>query len=313
MNETPLVSIVIGFYNAGKFIMEAVESVMNQSLDDWQLLLVDDGSSDASSDIAQYFSQQHPGKIHYLEHKDHCNRGVCVSRNLGISKAAGRFIAILDADDVWQPHKLAQQTAILQAHPEAGMVFGASRYWNSWTGAEADKNSDYIPRLGVTADTLYEPPALLKLCHPLGRVTAPCPSDLLLRHEIVEAVNGFEEKFTGIYQLYEDQAFLAKVYLSAPVFVSSSTWTGYRLHPDSCCYRVASSGDEPLARMFYLQWLKDYLHTNQIEDVSIHKALNTALLLQRHPLLNQLVNLPRTATTQGKKLIRRLQHVSRIK
>lgn len=306
MMQTPLISIVIGFFNAEKFIRETVESVMNQSLDDWELLLVDDGSSDASSDIAQLFSQQHPGKIHYLEHEDHRNRGVCASRNLGISKAAGRFIAILDADDVWQPHKLAQQAAILQAHPEAGMVFGASHYWNSWTGTEADKNSDYIPRLGVTPDTLHKPPTLLKRCHPLGRATAPCPSDLLLRHEIVEAVNGFEEKFTGIYQLYEDQAFLAKVYLSTPVFVSSSSWTRYRLHPDSCCYRVARSGDESLARLFYLNWLKDYLHTNQIEDVSIHKALNKELLLQRNPLLNQLANLPQTLLIQCKKLFKRL-------
>jgi glycosyltransferase involved in cell wall biosynthesis len=307
MMQTPLVSIVIGFFNAEKYIRETVESVMNQSLDDWELLLVDDGSSDASSDIAQLFSQQRPGKIHYLEHEDHRNRGVCASRNLGISKAVGRFIAILDADDVWQPHKLAQQAAILQAHPEAGMVFGASYYWNSWTGTEADKNSDYIPRLGVTADTIHNPPTLLKRCHPLGRATAPCPSDLLLRHEIVEAVNGFEEKFTGIYQLYEDQAFLAKVYLSTPVFVSSSSWTRYRLHPDSCCYRVASSGNESLARLFYLNWLKDYLHANQIEDASIRKALNKELLLQRNPLLNQLVNLPQTVLIQCKKLIKRLR------
>ncbi|MEN8131394.1 MAG: glycosyltransferase [Pseudomonadota bacterium] len=312
MNKTPLVSIIVGFFNSEKFITETVESVINQSLDDWELLLVDDGSSDASSDIAQRFSQQNPGKIHYLEHEGHCNRGVCASRNLGISKAAGQFIAILDADDVWQPNKLAQQTAILQAHPEAGMVFGASQYWNSWNGVEADKNGDYIPRLGVTADALHHPPTLLKQCHPLGRATAPCPSDLLLRHEVVEAVNGFEKEFNGIYQLYEDQAFLAKVYLSTPIFVSSSSWTKYRLHPDSCCYRVESAGEESLVRLFYLNWLKNYLHTQHIDDASIHKALKKTLLLQCTPMLNQLVSFPQKALRQGKKLLNRLHQTMRF-
>ena len=289
MNHAPLVSIIIGFLNAEKFITETVESVINQSLEDWELLLVDDGSSDASSEIAQRFSHQHSHKIHYLEHDGHCNRGVCASRNLGISKATGRYIAILDSDDVWQADKLLQQTAILEAQPEAGMVFGASCYWNSWSDSEKN-NRDYTPPLGVTADTLHRPPSLLKSCHPLGRATAPCPSDLLLRHEVVKAVNGFEEQFNGIYQLYEDQAFLAKIYLSTPVFVSSSSWTKYRLHANSCVYRVESAGEEAQVRLFYLSWLKNYLHTQHIDDASIHKALRKALFYQRNPLLNQFVN-----------------------
>ena len=289
MNQAPLVSVIIGFFNAEKFITETIESVMNQSLDDWELLLVDDGSSDAGSGIAQRFSLQHPHKIHYLEHEGHRNRGVCASRNLGISKATGKFIAILDSDDVWQPNKLSQQTAILEAQPGAGMVFGASCYWNSWSGSEAEKSSDYTPPLGVAADTLHYPPTLLERCHPLGRATAPCPSDLLLRREVVNAVNGFEEQFNGIYQLYEDQAFLAKIYLSTPVFVSSSSWTKYRLHADSCVYRVENAGEEARVRLFYLNWLKNYLNRQHIHDAGIHKALGRALFLQRHPMLNKLL------------------------
>lgn len=290
MNQAPLVSVIIGFFNAEKFITETIESVMNQSLDDWELLLVDDGSVDASSDIAQRFSRLYPHKIHYLEHEGHRNRGVCASRNRGISKATGKFIAILDSDDVWQADKLLQQMAILEAQPEAGMVFGASCYWNSWSGSEAEKSSDYTPPLGVAADTLHYPPTLLKRCHPLGRATAPCPSDLLLRREVVKAVNGFEEQFNGIYQLYEDQAFLAKIYLSTPVFVSSSSWTKYRLHPDSCVYRVESAGEEAQVRLFYLSWLENYLHTQHIDDPGIHGAIKKALFFQRNPMLNQLAS-----------------------
>lgn len=307
MNNTPSVSIVVGFFNAATFIAETVESVLNQTLDDWELLLVDDGSQDASCEIAKRFSRQYPDKIRYLEHDGHRNLGVCASRNLGLRHTVGQFIAILDSDDVWQAAKLEQQTAILKTNPAAGMVFGASSYWQSWTGAADDAQRDYVPRLGVEPDTLHLPPTLLVRCHPLGRATAPCPSDLLLRREVLETIGGFEEDFIGIYQLYEDQAFLAKVYLTTPVFASNSTWTRYRLHPDSCCYRVASSGDEPAARSYYLNWLREYLRTNSVDDARVYKALNRALLLQRSPTLSWFAGVPDTVTRLGKKLLRNVR------
>src|SRR5215212_3295723 len=148
MSSNPLVSIIIPFLNAGKFIQEAIDSVFAQTYDNWELLLVDDGSTDASREIALLLATQHPVKVRYVEHNDHENRGACASRNLGVRNAQGEYIALLDADDVWLPHKLERQLAILDSYPEAAMVYGATQYWHSWTGNPEDIQRDYVPNLG---------------------------------------------------------------------------------------------------------------------------------------------------------------------
>src|SRR5262249_36292098 len=140
----PLVSIIIPFLNAEKFLQETIESVFTQTYTNWEILLVDDGSIDSSTSIAQRYAEQSPSEVRYLEHANHQNQGVCASRNLGVSKARGKYIALLDADDVWLPHKLEQQVAILESQPEAGMVYGASQYWYGWTGVIEDAQRDFV-------------------------------------------------------------------------------------------------------------------------------------------------------------------------
>jgi glycosyltransferase involved in cell wall biosynthesis len=273
MNSRPLVSSVIIFLNAEKFIEEAIESVFAQTYDNWELLLVDDGSTDGSTQIALRYAERHPEKVRYLEHPGHQNRGMGASRNLGISRARGEYIALLDADDVWLPHKLEQQVTIMNSHPEAGMVRGLSQYWYSWTGDPEDVQRDFVPELGVEANKLYEPPTLLTLLHPLGDANPPCPSDLLFRREMGERVGGFEEAFKGIYHMYEDQAFLAKVYLKELVFVASECWDRYRRHPEQCVVVVRREGQHHAAQLFFLNWLAEYLYEQGIREIEVWKRL----------------------------------------
>ena len=150
---------------------------------------LDDGSSDENTGVAKRCAEEYPGRVHYFEHPQHRNRGVCFSRNLSVKQATGEYVALLDADDVWLPRKLERQLAILPAHPAAGLVFGVSQYWMSWPG-EPDRN-DSMPALGIEPDTLFTPPSLFFLLYPLGRGAAPCPSDLLLPRDLVERVGGF--------------------------------------------------------------------------------------------------------------------------
>jgi len=124
MNQKPLISGIMIFFNPGKFIEEAIASVVDQTYDNWELLLVDDGSSDESTAIALEYAQKYPDKIRYLEHEGHQNRGMSATRNLGIRNAQGEYLAFLDSDDVWSPRKLEEQLAILEAHPTAALVFG---------------------------------------------------------------------------------------------------------------------------------------------------------------------------------------------
>jgi glycosyltransferase involved in cell wall biosynthesis len=97
MKENPLVSVVIAFYNEEDLLHEAIESVILQDYDNWELLLVDDGSIDQSSSIAKKYSEAYDGKISYLEHEGHQNRGLSASRNLGIQvlKATSSHFSML--------------------------------------------------------------------------------------------------------------------------------------------------------------------------------------------------------------------------
>jgi glycosyltransferase involved in cell wall biosynthesis len=271
------VSIVVTFLNEERFIEEAILSVFTQTYDKWELLLVDDGSTDKSTEIALRYAEQHPDKVRYLEHPGHQNRDRSASRNLGISHARGEYIAFLDADDVWLPKKLEQQVAILDKGPQAGMVFGRTKYWRGWTGNPEDSRRDFIPEYAVRSDTLVKPPALLLLSYPLGTGCAPCPSDLLLRREVVEDTGGFEEDFRGIYGWYEDQVLLAKVYLKTAVFVAGRCWDKYRIRPDSCSAVAQEKGQYFPARLFFLEWLATYLSEQRLEDSEIWAALHRAL------------------------------------
>jgi glycosyltransferase involved in cell wall biosynthesis len=273
MSNNPLVSCIITFLNAERFFREAIESVLAQTHGNLEILLVDDGSTDESTQIALRYGELFPEKVRYLEHEGHENRGAAASRNLGIGQARGEYLALLDADDVWLRRKLEEQVAILETHPEAGMVYGQSQYWHSWTSEPEDAHRDHVPKLGVQPDTIFEPPTLSRLVYPLGNAAVPCPSDLLLRREAVERVGGFEEAFRGLYQLYDDQTFLAKVYLNEPVFVAGKCWDRYRRHPDQCMAVVREAGQEQSVRLAFLQWLAEYFYAQRVGDTELWKLL----------------------------------------
>lgn len=312
MSSKPRVSIITPFWNTEKFIQEAIDSVLAQTYDNWELLLIDDGSTDISTQIARRYAEQHPEKVRYLDHEGHQNRGACASRNLGVLNAKGEYIALLDADDVWLPYKLEQQVAILDSHPEAAMVYGATQYWHSWTRNSEDVRRDYVPNIGIKPDTLVRPPTLLTL-YLQSRARTPCPSDILLRREIIECVGGFEESFRGIYQLYEDRAFLAKVYLKAPVFIASECWDKYRLHPDSCVSVVRRARQKYAVGLFYLNWLEKYLAEQGIKNIEIRRALRDkqqryrhANLRDRHETLSRLLGHARHLVGQLKRFLKRM-------
>jgi glycosyltransferase involved in cell wall biosynthesis len=184
MSDNPIVSVIMIFLNEERFIREAIDSVLAQTYHDWELLLVDDGSADASTEIAQSYAEQYPGKIRYLEHEGHQNHGMSATRNLGISKAQGKYIGFLDGDDVYLLYKLEQQVAILDSQPEAAMVYGHTQDWFGWTGKPEDIECDLLYDLGVPPDTIIHPPTLLGL---VLQQLAPssCTCGVLLRREIV--------------------------------------------------------------------------------------------------------------------------------
>ncbi len=305
LSDKPLVSVIIIFLNAERFLEEAIESVLSQTFANWELLLVDDGSTDGSTEIARSYSENESGKVGYLEHDRHENRGMSASRNLGIRYSKGKHIAFLDSDDVWLPHKLERQVAILNAHPEAGMVYGGSQYWYSWMGSAEIAERDYVLKLGIQPNSLVKPPTLLTLLLE-SKAPTPCPSDILLSRETVQNVGGFEESFLGPYQLFEDQAFLSKVYLQTPVFVSGECWDRYRQHPDSCVSVANATGQKYNAGIFFIRWLEGYLSAKGITDIGVWQALRKKCWRYRHPKLYSLLAQVRGWTTQPKEGLKSL-------
>jgi glycosyltransferase involved in cell wall biosynthesis len=277
-----LVSIIIIFLNGERFIEEAITSVLQQTYTDWELLLVDDGSQDASTRLARRYAEQLPGKVRYLEHDHHANLGMSASRNLGIRHARGEFIAFLDADDVWLPHKLQEQVAILNAHPQAAMVYGATEYWFSWTGRAEDARRDIAMGLGVEPESLIEPPALVSALLQDQVATATCG---LARRHIIQEVGGYEESFRG---LFEDQVFHSKVCLKAPVFVSGRCWYKYRKHPDSFCAVAERDEQHHAERLNFLNWLESYSDQQGVADTGLRQAIKRERWKASHPRLSRL-------------------------
>jgi len=297
----PRVSAVIIFLDAEAYLEEAIRSVLGQSYADWELILVDDGSRDGSSRIARDHAARSPERIRYARHDDGSNRGMSASRNLGVRFARGDYVAFLDSDDVWLPTKLEEQVTILEAEPRAGALFGATEYWHSWTGAAEDQERDKIIRVGEPGEAVFgrvlEPPELLLRLYPLGRGCSPSMSGFVARREVFAHVGGFEEAFRDFY---EDQAFLAKLYLEVPVILSPLCWDRYRQHPASCVAREMAAGSYHRVRKRFLLWFGTYLAKSCHATPEVRAAWLRASRTYRHPIP---FALPRFLHAVGRRLL----------
>ena len=285
VRERPLVSAIIIFLNAARFLEEAIQSVLGQEYAHWELLLVDDGSTDGSSVLALDYARRYPGKIRYLEHEGHQNRGMSASRNLGIRDARGAYVGFLDADDIWLPHKLAEQVALLESLPQAAMVYGRTLIWYSWTGEPELSSRDFFFDLGVEPNTLLAPPHLLVLLLQ-NKVQTPTTCNALLRREVFSQVGMFEERFRG---MYEDQVFFAKVELASYVYVAGECWARYRQHAGNWSAQNKSERSYYAARLRFLLWFEQYLSEQETQPPEVWRALRRELRTARHPRLRRLV------------------------
>lgn len=110
-NRLPLVSVVMPAYNAVRWIAEAIVSVQQQTVTDWELLVVDDGSTDMTCSVVEQLAAGDP-RIRLI--RCEANQGVAYARNLGLDMSRGQYVALLDSDDVWYPQKLEQQIALAE-------------------------------------------------------------------------------------------------------------------------------------------------------------------------------------------------------
>lgn len=125
--QNPLVSVIMPVFNAGNFLRLAIESILNQTYQNFELIIIDDASTDKSWQIISQYKKQNPKKIKALRLKKGLKKGGDAAANIGFQLAKGEFVARMDADDISLPQRLEKQVNYLLNHPDVFMV--GSRAW----------------------------------------------------------------------------------------------------------------------------------------------------------------------------------------
>ena len=259
--QRPDVSVIITALNAETYLEEAITSIFEQrTTATWEILLVNDGSTDRTHTVASRLAASSPQPIRILQHPGGVNRGISASRNLALKHARAPITAFLDADDVWLPDRLAHQLPHLISRPAVAMVYAQAERWH-------DFYLPYAPASGSLGENFT--PSLLPAGEPAGVVPSPrllewfladesmtpCTCTVLVRTRIARQLGGFVHSFTGIY---DDQVFYAKLALDYPIFVSEEVVARYRQHPASCCATARRDDHGDHGRELFLGWLTRY-------------------------------------------------------
>lgn len=138
MQHSPLVSVIIPVYNCDRYLGKAIESVLKQTYQPLETIVIDDGSTDNSAEVARNFGAS--VQYHYQTQS-----GAATARNLGVEFVRGSFLAFLDADDFWVEDKLTRQIAIFASNPDLDIVFGHVQNFHSPELDETVKNKIHCP------------------------------------------------------------------------------------------------------------------------------------------------------------------------
>jgi glycosyltransferase involved in cell wall biosynthesis len=174
--DRPAVSVVIPCFQGARYLAEAVESVVAQTVTDWEIVIVDDGSTDGSAEVAEALMRSHPARQIRLLRQS--NEGTPTARNAGIAASVGRYILPLDADDILLPQLLEKTVAALDAEPNVAIVYTDYRRFGSATGV-------------VNAGTW----SIEQLCY-----SCPLSNTSLYRREVWDAVGGYNPNMAGGYE-----------------------------------------------------------------------------------------------------------------
>jgi glycosyltransferase involved in cell wall biosynthesis len=202
----PKISVIIPAYNSEQTIRETITSVLNQTFTDFELIVINDGSTDNTLSLLQNISDNRL-KIHSYE-----NGGLATARNRGITRASGEFLSFLDADDLWTPDKLASQLAVLEQHPEAGAAY-------SWTVCMMQEETSVLfveAHANLVEGNIYED---LLLENFIGS-----GSNILVRRSVINTVGQFKDTF----KTCEDWDFYLRVAAKFPFVVVPKNQIIYR-------------------------------------------------------------------------------------
>ena len=169
------VSVILPTYNYGRFIGNAIESVLAQTFPIYEIIVVDDGSTDETEEVVSTFGD----RISYIKQQ---NSGVCAARNIGVENSSGDAIAFLDADDTWLPEKIEKQVAKFKEDKEIGLVHCGIREFNNETGETIGLHLEGKEGRVADALLLWE-----KVINGPG-------STVMVKRSVFETVGGFDTR-----------------------------------------------------------------------------------------------------------------------
>jgi len=204
----PLVSVIIPSYNSSRFIQETIDSVLNQSFKNFEVIIVDDGSTDGQFDLIFAFCQKDE-RVRYIYQQ---NRGVASARNAGFNHSSGNYVAFLDADDIWLPENLSAKLAKFEER-EYGLVHS--------DGYFIDENSGIKEGLMVGEEGML----LIDLLE-WKKTQVPGPSSILVKRKVLEEIGPFDTNLSTSADL---DFFLRVASRFIIGRVQKPTWK-YRLH-----------------------------------------------------------------------------------
>ena len=238
IENDPLVSVIMPAYNASLYIEEAIRSVLDQDYPNIELIVIDDGSSDGTAELAESLGEQ----VRVIRQ---INGGPAAARNKGIADARGELIAFLDADDLWLPGKLLAQVAYLAEHPDVGVVYGKFVRWEGCSDGsfpsppllQNDQGSTTTTLVAEHSGRIYRELLFDNIVH---IITA------MVRKSVFETVGYFDEQLrTG-----EDYDLWLRVSQQFQADKLNRTLAYYRMHPQSttCVPRAENNEYQVLLR-----------------------------------------------------------------
>lgn len=237
MGNNILVSIIMPAYNAESFIHEAINSVIDQTYSNWELIIIDDGSTDTTAkNVNEWLLKDKRIQYYYQE-----NGKQGKARNFGISKSKGVYLAFLDADDLWMPEKLEIQLEEIKAK-NVDLVFSDSYIFNDKKVSKRNKKMN-------TLNMFFKGREALKLFLQINRI--PLLTALVKKEKIL-LVNGFSEK--RVVQNAEDYHLWLKMIINGCVFYGSDKiLASYRIHSKSATSEDKLAGKQKLEVFFDLR------------------------------------------------------------
>jgi glycosyltransferase involved in cell wall biosynthesis len=275
----PSISVLIPILNMRRYLAETADSVFAQTFPDWEMILIDDGSTDGSVELAEDLTRRDPARVRFVAGAAGTSQGASITRNRGLREARGEWIAFLDADDIWLPEKMERQRKILIANPDAAMTFARVRYFYDDPSVAPER--DQI--IGSLHEGIYSPPVLAREFL-LDADVYPCPSATLIRADLLRAVGGFEERFRKVRT---DLAVWVKLSARFPVYADPAILVRYRQHAESSVARLFRDENQYNANeLLFAEWLAEHIETlapaqrRPLEEIACARLFRSNLLLQ---------------------------------